>query len=164
MPGALQLRIAIPDKEVTKLKRALKLLGETDAEYLRDAMDKAGEIITEEVARRAPGSMRGRVAFGGVKGVGGNVRAVGQVTHPGAKSMEFGRVFYYRGFQGNNRPGSPRTSMKSGTKFRAARGQRAKPFIGIVNGDQAMAAARPRVVPVILAGIAKQWDDIGGLT
>lgn len=164
MAGGLYLRFEIPDKELTKLKRALKTLGERDAPFLAEAMERAGQIVNEEVARRAPGSMAGKVTFGGVKGVGGNVRALGYVTHPGAKSMEFGRRFYYRGFAGNNRQSSPRGSMKSGTRFESPRGQKARPFIGIVNGDAAMAAAKPKVVPLILAGISATWDDLGGIS
>ena len=70
-----------------------------------------------------------------VRGKGAAISALIHVNHPGAKSAEFGRKFYYRGFTG-------RDQKATGQRFKPAGGQKAKPFAGIIKGDQAIGSVR----------------------
>lgn len=153
-----------------ELRRAFKTLGEKDAPFLRDALDKAGRILESEAAKRAPGGIASGVGFAGVKGVGASIRAVVRIKHPGARSMEFGRVWYYRKAGtgvagiGNNRPGSKRAKGSIKTKSnrnRVGGGQKARPFLGIIEGDQAISASHDRVANLLTDAYAAEWDRIG---
>ena len=148
-----------------ELRRAFKVLGEKEAPFLRKALDEAGHILESEAAKRAPGGIAAGVGFAGVKGVGAAVRAVIRIKHPGARSMEFGRVWYYRSAigAGNNRTGSKRAkgSIKSkGHKARASRGQAARPYLGIIGGDQAIAASHDRVAELLTEAYVKEWERL----
>lgn len=152
------------------LQKALRVLAEPDAPFLREGLEKAGQVLAGEVGRRAPGGIARTVSFVGVKGNAANLRALISVRHPGARSMEFGRVWYYRKASrssapagiGNNRPGSKRarSSMKRQFKFRADPGQRAKPFMGVKDGDGAIGASQERVKAILSDAIEKQWNRI----
>jgi hypothetical protein len=105
------------------------------------------------------------VAFVGVRGKGGQLRAVVTMKHPGARSMEFGRFNYYRGFQGNNRNGAKRGkgSVKgSGHKFQVlkGRGQSPKPFLGVIEGGHAIGAVKDDVEQLLTAAIRAEWNRI----
>lgn len=152
-----------------ELRKAFRVLGEKEAPFLRAALDEAGRILEGEAAQRAPGGISGGVGFAGVKGVGASVRAVVRVKHPGARSTEFGRVWYYRKAGtgvagiGNNRPGSKRAkgSIKGkSNKVRVGRGQAARPFLGIINGDQAIAASHDRVATLLTDAYVKEWERL----
>ena len=137
----------------TNLKRALKVLGETDAPFLRQALDDSGRILEHEAVARAPGGIARGVGFAGVKGVGGQLRAVVRIKHPGARSMEFGRVWYYHGYRGR--------AQKSGQKFRASPGQKARPYLGVKDGGQAIAASKSRVVALLNDAFEREWERLG---
>ncbi len=159
----------------TQLKRALKVLGEKDAPFLREALTEAGHILQHETSSRAPGGIARKVGFTGVKGVGGALRAVVKIDHPGGRSMEFGRIWYYRQSTyyrqhgeksgiGNNRPGSKR--VKGGIKAKAQKsvdggGQQNRPYLGIVDGGAAIAASKSRVVELLNDAFEREWERIG---
>src|SRR3990167_808178 len=84
----------------TSLHKALQILGETDAPFLREALETSGQLLRAEAAQRAPAGIAQTVASVGVKGKGAQLRALIRVKHPGGKSMEFGRQYYYRGYRG----------------------------------------------------------------
>lgn len=140
-----------------QLNRALKALGETDAPFLREALEESGELLRKAAARRWPGSSGGRVRFAGVRGGKGHtLRAVVAMDHPGARSMEFGRFNYYRGFRG-------RAVKATGQRFAvpAGRGQKPRPFLGIVHGDAAIAEVKEDVGRLLGAAINAEWERIG---
>lgn len=154
----------------TQLKRAFRVLAEPDAPFLREALAAAGRILEHEAASRAPGGIAKGIGFSGVRGVGASLRAVISIKHPGARSMEFGRVWYYHQVgagvsgMGNNRPGSKRVkgSMKTkGTKYRASPGQKAKPFLGVKDGGHAIGASKDRVVALIGEAFEREWERLG---
>lgn len=155
MAKTLQLKIDLPDKEVTKFNKALKTLGETDAPFIKDAVEDSGQFFTNRVRGHAKGGIASAVAFVGTKGQGASVRAIGVAKHPAAAPMEFGRTNYYRGFKA-------RQQKRTGQKFKASPGQKAEPFVGIKTGDQATAETRPYARERILDGFAKEWDRILG--
>lgn len=139
------------------LNRALKALAETDAPFLRQALEESGELLRNAAARRWPGRSGGRVRFAGVRGGKGHtLRAVVAMDHPGARSMEFGRFNYYRGFRG-------RAVKATGQKFAVGtgRGQRPRPFLGIVDGDAAIAEVQDEVGAKLGAAIDLEWERIG---
>ena len=135
------------------LKRALKVLGETDAPFLREALEQSGKLLRAATAKRAPGSIAAAVAFAGVKGTGGALRAPLKIKHPGAIPMEFGRVHYYRGFTG-------RRQKATGQRFKASPGQKAKPFLGVVSGGGAIAEVRDEVEKLIRVAFEREWERI----
>lgn len=176
MPGANRNNIkwGIVVEGIGPLQRACKLLGETDAPFLREAMYDSQELVADAVQARAPGGIKKGVLVRAVRGKGASLVAPIAIKHPGARSMEFGRVWYYkatdnrRGSIGNNRGGigpgggskRRKGSIKAGSTKVRRKGQRARPFIGIVNNDAAIAATSDRVREVISAAIVKEWDRI----
>ena len=149
------VKIGLEVKGAKALQRAFKLLGETDAPFLKKALEESGELLEGATRSRAPGSMAQKVAFTRVSGKGATLRATVVVRHAGAKSMEFGRLYYYRDFQG-------RAMKATGQRFRSGKGQKAKPFVGVISGGQAMAAVEPQVRAKIQAAYEKEWERIAG--
>lgn len=138
------------------LKKALRVLGETEAPFLKAALDESGKLLEDAAARRAKGGIAGGVSFRGVRGKGGGLRAVVNIKHPGARSMEFGRFNYYRGFRG-------RDVKTTGHKFHVGpgKGQRPQPFLGIVKGDAAIAEVQQPVTEKLQKAFADEWERIG---
>lgn len=135
------------------LKMQMKALEEMDAPEIAAALGRASSIADREVRGRARGSMTGLVTTKPGKKLGAAI-VLGVVKHPGAKAMEFGRTQYYRGFTGR--------SQKSGTKFKASRGQKARPFVGIKKGDAAMAAMKGPIERELVAGVKAVWNRRAG--
>lgn len=148
---AAGIAIEIDQDSLKRLTKALKVLGEADAPYLREAVSESGQRFATAVRSHAPGSMGGQVVERGVSGSGTGLRYKGVVTHPGARSREFGRGWYYRAYTGRK--------MKSGTKFKSA-GQQAVPFLGVMKGDAATGEVRPYVVERMLRGIRQTWEGM----
>lgn len=165
MSGRFYLRIEMDGKSVTRLKHALEVLGESEAPFLREALDDVGQKFAGEIRQRAPGSMASKVDYVGVRGEGVALRASGWDRHPGAKSMEFGRKLYWHGGHGNNRPGSMRRkgSLKKGASkgpSRSGPGQAARPFIGIIGNTQAIAAVQPYARARLRVAINREWTRL----
>lgn len=135
------------------LQKALRVLAEPDAPYLRDALEDVGRSLAREAASRAPGGIGRAVQFVGVKGKANALRSMVQIKHPGSRSMEFGRQYYYRGYTGRR--------VKSGQRFRSNPGQPARPYIGIVRGDAAMGAIEADAQRKIADAIEAEWERIG---
>lgn len=150
-----QAKVSIQVTGVTALKRALKAVGETDAPFLRTAVDEGGHLLEWAVRGSAPGTMASKVAFVSLRGSGVNVKALVKVNHPGAKAMEFGRKKYYRGFTG-------RRQKATGTPFQA-RGQQAKPFVGVRNLDHAIGAVKPDIENKINQAVVNEWERLAGM-
>lgn len=151
-------RTATVGIEVTGAKaitRALKVLGETDAPFLKDALEESGHLLERATESRAPGGMAQKVAFVGVKGRGATLKATVVVRHAGGKSMEFGRLYFYRGYRG-------RAMKATGQRFRSSKGQKAKPFVGITRQDQAIGAVAPEVRQKIETAFEREWERIAG--
>jgi len=140
-----QAAISIEVTDAAKLQKALRVLAEEDAPYLREALADAGRDLTHAVSARAPGSMGAKTQFAGVKGKAHGLRATVLVKHPGAKSMEFGRKNWTR----------------QGRKVRHTPGQAARPFVGIVRGGQAIGAVEAKVKERIADAVSREWDRLG---
>lgn len=151
--GTSGIRIEIDEQSMKRLSRALKVLGEKDAPFLSAALDRAGQAFASAARGYAPGGIASRVEYLGVRGSGGAQRAVGRVRHPGSRSMEFGRVWYYRGYRGRN--------VSSGRKYPVPRGQRARPYLGVVDGGAAIGRIAPTARQDILTAIDQEWERIG---
>lgn len=146
------VKIGIEVKGAKALTRAMTTLGEVDAPFLREALDDSGQILETAIRSRGKGRIGASTRAQGVKGSGGALRAVVTVDHPGAKSMEFGRKNYYRGY-------TNRRQKSTGQKFRSSRGQPARPFVG-VKGGQAVGASEEPIKKKITDAIEKEWDRI----
>lgn len=153
MPGAASIKIEV-SPDTAKLQKALRILAEPEAPYLTNAMERAGQTLARASRSHAQGGIASAVQFAGVKGKAWGLRATVTVKHPGAKPMEFGRQTYYRGFTG-------RRMKATGTPFKAGRGgQKAQPFIGIVQGDAALGVVEDDVRRILADGIAAEWSRI----
>lgn len=139
---------AIETEGFNAMRRKLKALDELDAPEMASSLDKIARLTDSEVSSRAPGSMGGKVATRPAKKLGATI-TFGTVKHPGAKSMEFGRTTYYRGYTGR--------AQKSGQSFKANPGQKARPFVGIKRGDQAMGRLVEPVRRELASGVAAVW-------
>lgn len=140
------------------LKKAMKAIGDTNAPFLTRAMEQAGPLVAAEVPKDAPRHLRGAVAFVGVRGIGGNVRALIEVSAPDANRQEFGRA--------------PKPYLHSGTargrrrtyKLKRAgyvyKGSKARPYVGVKNKDHALGRALPIVGPIIERAILAEWNDL----
>ena len=122
-------------------------------------MGDAAKILAVEIRARARGGIKAKVRGGYARHKGNLLLATASVSHPGGRPMEFGRTTYYRGFKGNNRPGSPRAkgSMKRGRAF-TTRGQRERVYIGIKRGDAAVGAAEPQIEELFSKAILAEWE------
>lgn len=153
MAGAASVKIEV-SVDARRLERALRVLSDEDAPFLRVALEESGQELAGASRSRAPGGIAGAVQFAGVKGRSNRLRATVVVKHPAAKAMEFGRQTYYRGFTG-------RRMKATGSPFKAGRGgQKAQPYIGIVKGNAAIGAVGPGVRLRLERAIAQEWDRI----
>jgi hypothetical protein len=82
----------------------------------------------------------------GVKGTGVGLRFAGKVTHPGARSMEFGRIYWKR----------------DGVKRKHPPGQKARPYLGVKTGGAAIGAVRNHVEDELYGAIEAEWNRIQG--
>ncbi len=127
--------ISIETTGLKELKKAMKAIGDKQSPYLRPVLEDLGGDLASATADRATGGIASASKFVKVRGKGAAISALIHVNHPGAKSAEFGRKFYYRGFTG-------RDQKATGQRFKPAGGQKAKPFAGIIKGDQAIGSVR----------------------
>lgn len=149
-------KVSIQVTGAKALKRALKELGDTEAPFLRQAVDEGGHLLELAVRGMAPGAMAQTVRFVAVRGSGANVKALVRVTHPGAKAMEFGRHTYYKGF---TRPLHKGGMKATGTPFQS-RGQKARPFVGVMKLDQAIGSVKDEIQTKIEQAFVKEWERI----
>ena len=138
-----------------QLSKALRVLGEGDAPFIRAALTDAGMLLRSAAAHRTHGGIASAIAFVGVMGKANSLRAVIKIKHPGAKSMEFGRSRYYTGYRGR--------AVKSGrlVTYAPPRGQRARPYLGVIKGNGAVGEVRERVETMLRAAFEKEWERIG---
>lgn len=144
---------------VKELRAIFRKLGMEDAAHLRKALERVGKELLFPAVRAAAGSVSS--AFGssvvneGVKGKGASLRAVVAVTHPGAKPMEFGRVWYYRGFRG-------RQMKATGIRYNVGpgRGQQARPYLGIIKGGGVAVGIGGEAAQIIEDGIEQEFEAL----
>lgn len=163
---------------VAPLSRALRVLQEKELPFLTAALEESGKDLRGAAASRAKGGIGQAVEFAGVKGNGVGVRATIAIKHPGAKSMEFGRKYWYRGFSVAKRKSTREATFRTkdgkasarikagmvraskGTLFEAKPGQPARPFLGIIKGGGAIGAVEERVKARLSAAIDAEWNRI----
>lgn len=141
------------------IKLSLQSLADPRLPFLEETMGEAAKILAGEIRSRAPGGIKAKVKGGYARHKGALLLATASVSHPGGRPMELGRTTYYRGFKGNNRPGSPRAkgSMKRGQAF-TSHGQAERVYIGIRRGDAAVAAAEPQIEELFNNAILAEWE------
>jgi hypothetical protein len=156
--GTSGIRIEVDKKSLDRLQRALEVLGEDKATWLREAWDEVGREFAGAVRQRAPGGIRGTVVYKGLSNSGsvGGIKARGTVTHPGARSMEFGRVWYAQGFK---RPAGAK-HIVGGSKTAHSPGQRARPFLGVMDSGGATADVAPLARARLEAAAVAMWARI----
>lgn len=73
------------------------------------------------------------------------------LSHPGARSMEFGRTWYWRGYTGRN--------AKAGYKFQpASGGQKARPYLGVIAGASVAQSIRPYAETRLVDAYIRQFE------
>lgn len=150
----------IVTKGAEGIKLSLKAISDPRLPFLEDTMREAAQILAKEIRVRAPGGIKATVKGGYARHKGALLLATASVSHPGGRPMELGRLTYYRGFKGNNRPGSKRArgSMKKGQAFQPSHGQKPHVYIGIRRGDAAVAAADPQIDELFANAILAEWE------
>ncbi len=151
-----------------ELKRALKAVGETDAPFLREALGKVAADLAGHARGGATGGIGAAISTRPVVGKGATLRAPLSIKHPGARSMEFGRQWYYQARSpmagiGNNRGSARRAkgSVIRGSSRVRRPGQRARPFLGIVGGGGAIGATQHQAREIISTAIRNEWERLG---
>lgn len=143
--------VSIEVTGITSMKKKLAALEEMDAPEITESLGRIARLADSEVSRRGPGSMGAKVSTTPAKKLGATI-VLGAVKHPGAKAMEFGRTTYYEGYTGRK--------VKGGRKVKRT-GQKARPFVGIKTGDQAMGALREPAARELMDGIEAVWNRPG---
>lgn len=139
-----------------QLRRAFKALEEfDDLPYARAALERVQDMAVREINQRAPGSLKGKATGYAIKGEGTSMKAPVRVAHPAAKSTEFGREWWYRGFTG-------RAQKRTGKRFKSSPGLPARPFIGIKAGGHAIGAIAPKAAEIMAEALAKEWQRLAG--
>jgi hypothetical protein len=162
--GQAGVRIEVDKRSLQRLDKALRILGEDRATWIRDAWDDVGAHFAAAVRRRAPGSMRPTVEYRGLgrSGTLGGIKASGRVKHPGARSMEFGRGFYWTGYRVVGR--GTRRRFEGGRRVRRT-GQRARPFLGVMsdpgNPQHATGDVTPYARERLARAASEMWEHIG---
>lgn len=148
------VRIEIDEKSISQLRATLRALGDKGAPFLRAAMEDVGRLAAGAVKSRAPGAIGGKVDFARTTGTGASTSAKVVVSHPGARSMEFGRKFYPVGYtrRGGKNVGGAKTGHLPG--------QKAKPFIGILAGGHAVGAIEDEAREKIIDAINQEWERL----
>lgn len=139
---------------ITGLKEVQAALREMggDAPYLRKALEEIGEDLAEEMQAVAPFPSF-KVERPKVLGKSPALRVSVGIGHPGARSREFGRKYYYRGFQG-------RAMKATGYKFKSSPGQEARPYLGVVSGPSVAEKIRPTAEERLVDAYEREWDRL----
>lgn len=82
------------------------------------------------------------------------------LAHPGARSVEFGKKYWWTGYK---RPGAPKGtpkgySMKGGYKIEKDPGQKAKPFLGVIEGPSVAQSIRPYAEKKLVDAYIRQYE------
>lgn len=150
-----------------RIQRALQVLGDTEAPFIRQALLDVGQQMT--VAIRAVGrpSITRVIESGDVVARAGGFRLPMSVVHPAAAVTEFGRQWWYRGRGdgriGNNRGASKRRKgvfKRYGERIKYAPGMPARPYVGIVDGGHAIGAVQPFARQRFLEAFEREWERI----
>lgn len=130
------------------VQAGLKALQVDDAPFVRGALMEIGGLLAG-VMRTAVPHESFKVGEPNVLGGANNLRVQVPVAHPGARSYEFGRKWYYRGYRGR--------AVRSGTKFVATPGQIARPYLHIVKGPSVAERIRPQAEGLLLKAYQEEW-------
>lgn len=152
---------------VKRLDRALRVFSETNPPFLQAAFEELGPYARSEVARRAPGTMGSKTELVGLRGAKylATTKIMIRVDHPGARAHEFGRQYFYTGFTRTKKSkgrmvASKGEMIRTGRRVRRSPGMAARPFVGIVAADRAVAAIAARMRAVLAEAIAREWDRL----
>lgn len=149
------IRLGFKVEGLNGLRRAARALGEEEMPYLRGALLESASLVAQSARGFAKGGIASAVAAPRM-GASRSPAAKFDVRHPGSRSMEFGRVWYWRGFKRG------RGRIIGGRKVRST-GQKPRPYIGIVNGDAAVGSTSERVKQLIADAVSREWDRLGGV-
>lgn len=175
---------SISGPDFRDLKKIMVYLDDMNLPLLEDALNYAGQTVAAEARKGSPGVIAESFYYEGIKGVGIGMKAIVKAKHPGAKTYEYGRKYYYKratelattssrgkkkwfGAQiGNNRPGSvrPKGSMKGQQRYKSPRGFAPHPILGVLNmyGQSFPAGAiqnvQPQINQLIRQAITDEFD------
>lgn len=124
MAGSGNVSWGIQLEGVSTLNKALRVLQEDDLPILREALTKSGRLLQSAAASRAPGGIGRSVDFAGIRGTKAGIRALVRIDHPGGRSMEFGRIWYYRANAAGRSAQIEASLRYSPTEARRARAER----------------------------------------
>lgn len=146
--GTVGMKIRV--EGLKAVQNGLRELGVTDTPYLRKALENIGNVLAIAMEAVKPYSSY-KVGRPRVLGKAPALRVSVGIEHPGARSMEFGRIYYYRGYTG-------RAMRATGYKIASEPGQKARPFLGIISGPSVVETIRPYAEPLIIAALQTEWE------
>lgn len=142
-----------------RLGRALALLGDGDAPFLRKALDESGKLFEHLERSGAPRHIVGSIAFVGVTGAGANQKAIITAKAPDARRQEFGRAGKPYRTRGSARGKRATYNLKAaGYTYK---GSKERPYIGVKRQDHAIAAAKPQITEKLTNAIHAEWERLG---
>lgn len=176
----------ISGPNMRELKAIMLHLDAMDLPALESALYWAGDHVAAEARGRHPAPIADSFYFEGIKGVGIGMKAIVKARHPGARTYEYGRSYYYkratelattssRGKKkwfgqkiGNNRPGyvRPKGSMKGQQRFKSPRGfHPPQPILGVLHmydksyAPGAIQAVGPAINDKLRAAIMEEFEN-----
>lgn len=171
--GAASVRIDVSGARA--LQRAMQRLGQTDAPFIREALEDVGGQLAGAIRAFGRPSITRRIEQDAVRARGVGSTLPMAVVHPAAAVFEFGRQWWYRapaqragrrgwdGRIGNNRPGSkrrPGVFKKFGERIKYHPGMPARPYVGILDGGHAIGAVQPFARERFLQAFAQEWERL----
>lgn len=151
--GRSGISVNVSIEGLKEIRAAYRIMESADAPYLRKGIEKGTDILARSIQAGVPFPSF-KVVNRGVKGKGLALRGVIDIAHKGARSMEFGRTWYYRGFTG-------RAQKATGFKFKVSSGgQQARPFLGIISGGGAVDKVRGQVEDAVQKAMIEEWEDL----
>lgn len=147
-----------------RLQRAMEVLGQTDAPFIREALLDVGREMTGAIRAFGRPSVTRVIEVGEVRPRGAGSTLPMAVVHPAAAVLEFGRQWWYRGRGdgriGNNRGGSKRRKgvfKRYGERIKYHPGMPARPYVGIVAGGHAIGTVQPFAHQRFLEAFEREW-------
>jgi hypothetical protein len=157
--GRVRVTVQIPAEQYRRLTTLLRVLGETDAPYLRQALSEAAQLMAEEVERRAPSVVRPTIRAVEARTATAGARV--DVGHPATKVLEFGKRKVR-----TLRPRARKALYGPGMRHPVRRVRwgpiRPRPFIGIVDRGHAIGAAQPRIQEMLARAIEVEFERMAG--
>lgn len=146
-----EIELGLDEAALENLQAAFSRISARELRFLQDALASAGETLEGNIRTRAPfPAIAAGVRRGRVSATSNGISYWGKIAHPAARSAEFGRVLYWRGYK---RGKVKRGRGSKGVPFASSPGFVARPYVGIIRNDHAIGATKPELLRQISRAI-----------